>query len=459
MEYAKQARLINGPIGLTLFRLTIPMLFGTIGMVAFNLIDTFFVGQLGTRELAAMSFTFPVVLSIGSMNMGIGVGAAATISRAIGQGDHSRVRRLTTDSLMLALLVAGVMVVVGLFTIDALFGLLGAPPEILPFIREYMTIWYVGVVLISVPMVGNNIIRATGDTKTPGTIMLVVVVNGLLDPLLIFGIGPFPRLELAGAAIATLVARSITMVVALWVLIVRERMITFARPSVSDVLASWKEVLYIGIPTAGTNVIMPLTMGIITTLVSGYGPSAVAAFGTASRLDMFALTVVIALSTVLAPFVGQNWGAGKYDRVETAVTYSYWFVLAWGLSLFLLLMIVAMPVASLFTDAPEVIAIIVLYLSIVPLGYGFHGVVQLSNSVLNVLRRPFYAAALSIIQMFVLYIPLAYLGSALFGLTGIFGGAAIAYVVTGTGAYFLLKRIVLRQIRVEGGIPVAGERV
>ena len=100
----KSARLTSGPVGRTMARLTLQMMVGILSMVAFNLVDTFFIGQLGTSELAAISFTFPVVMIVGSLAAGLGVGASAIISRAIGEGDSGKVRRLTTDALMLAFL-------------------------------------------------------------------------------------------------------------------------------------------------------------------------------------------------------------------------------------------------------------------------------------------------------------------------------------------------------------------
>ena len=136
MGQGNKARLVEGPVGKTLIKLTIPMIFGMVGMVIFNLADTFFVGQLGTNQLAALSFTFPVVLVIHSLALGLGIGASAVISRAIGEGSHDKVQRLTTDSLILSILFVGFFVLVGSLTINPLFRLLGAPDNILPMIKE-----------------------------------------------------------------------------------------------------------------------------------------------------------------------------------------------------------------------------------------------------------------------------------------------------------------------------------
>lgn len=441
MQAPQKARLVDAPVGPTLVRLTLPMIIGILAMIAFNLVDTFFVGQLGTTELAAMSFTFPVVLVVGSLAMGLGVGTSSVISRAIGSGNDSQVRRLTTDSLILSVLIVLVFAIIGFATIDPIFRLLGATDETLPLIREYMTIWYIGMPFIVIPMVGNNAIRATGDTQTPSIVMLVAVaINIVLDPLLIFGIGPFPRLELAGAAIATVMARAITFGVAIWVLAKREQMITFVKPHLAEVVQSWRQILYIGLPSAGTNMILPLAIGVVTSLVAPYGKASVAALGIATRIDPFAIAVIMALASVLSPFIGQNWGAGKPDRVSQALKLSYRFALIWGIAMALILAIAARPIASLFSDNPDVIDLVTLYLQLVPLGYGLQGVLLLSNTTLNVLRKPFQASALSLTQMFVLYIPLATLASYTVGIPGIFAAALNANIIAGILAYFWVRR-------------------
>jgi len=249
-----RAKLIDGPIGTLLIKLTAPMIVGMLGMVAFNLVDTFFVGRLGATQLAALSFTFPVILFINSIALGVGMGASAIISRAIGEGDTYKVRRITTDGLTLAVVLVFIFVIIGLSTVGPLFKLLGATPQVLPYIKQYMSIWYYGMFFVLIPMVGNNAIRATGDTKTPSAIMIVaVIMNFIMDPMLIFGLGPFPALGIRGAAISTVIARFSSSVAATWVLVHRDRMVTFERTPFREIFASWKSILFIGIPIAGSS--------------------------------------------------------------------------------------------------------------------------------------------------------------------------------------------------------------
>ena len=198
--------MIAGPVGPSLIRLAIPMIFGLVSILLINLVDTFYISLIGVKELVAISFTFPVTFTLMSFSFGIGIGAAAVISRAIGEGDHHRVQRLTTDSLLLVALI--ILVVAGLsyLNLDAIFRLMGASDESFPLIEEFMIPWLMGVVFVVIPIVGNSAIRATGDTKTPSIIMVIAaVVNAVLDPILIFGYGPFPEMGIRGAAIATVI--------------------------------------------------------------------------------------------------------------------------------------------------------------------------------------------------------------------------------------------------------------
>jgi len=438
---ADKAHLTGGPVVRTLLRLTWPMVAGIIGMVLFNLVDTFYVGRLGTLELAALSYTFPVVLVVASLAMGLGIGTAAVLSRAIGEGDHHKVQRFATDGLLLSALIVTSVAVAGVVTIEPLFRQLGADEAIIPLVKQYMRIWYVGVPFVIIPMVGNNAIRATGDTKTPAAVMgVAVMVNIILDPLLIFGIGPFPRLELAGAALATVTARAITLIVSLLVLSRREHMLTFETPRLREVFHSWKRILYIGIPAAGTNIIVPISIGVITRLVSEYGPESVAGFGVASRIEMFALTVVRALGTVIIPFVGQNLGAGKLQRITHGVKFSQIFAMLWGIVLFILFLAASRPIAGIFNKNPVVVETIALYLLIVSVSYGAQGVYFITTSALNGFNKPLPAAGISIIRIFVLYIPLALLVSRMFALRGIFGAAALSNFVTAGIAILWIRR-------------------
>ncbi|MEL6131062.1 MAG: MATE family efflux transporter [Cyanobacteria bacterium J06636_16] len=430
-----QVLLTEGRVSSLLLKLTLPMIWGSFTVIAFNLADTYFVGQIGTAELAAMTFTFPVVLLLGNLAMGLGIGVSSVVSRAVGEGDPARVKRLTMASLTLSLVVVGVFVLAGLGTIEPLFTLLGVEPEILPLVRDYMQIWYLGMVFLVVPMVGNSIIRATGDAQTPSLIMtLAAFINILLDPLLIFGWGPFPALELQGAALATVIARAMTLVASLLVLGLREKLLLYYVPSLHEAREHWRRILQIGFPAALTRAIVPLSMGFITSIVAAYGPEAIAGFGIALRVESFALIVPIALPASIGPFVGQNWGAQRYDRIRQALKLSFRFSLIFGVFLAVTLASSAGQIATLFNSDPEVVRVVTIYLIIAPIGYGAAAVLFTASSVSNALGRPLPAVVMSLVQMLMFYVPLAYIGSWLFGLRGIFIAACLANLIVGFGA-------------------------
>jgi len=432
MTTTRPANLTTGPIPNTLARLTLPMAAGFAAGITFNLVDTIYVGRLGTEALAAISFTFPVVMLIVSLSVGLGLGMGSTISRAVGRGSSDRVRRLTTDGLVLAMAVAIIFVTAGMLTIRPLFTLLGATPDILELINQYMIIWYPGMLFVIIPMVGNHAIRATGDTFYPGMIMVTgSVVNLVLDPILIFGLLGFPRMELAGAALATVIARAITLAMSLYILARRERMIDFSFPRIAEVLRSWKDILYVGVPAAATNLLFPLSMGVVTYLASRFGPEAVGAVGAGLRIESFAFIVIIALTSALVPFTGQNWGAEKFDRVYDGMHHSNRFTSWWGMGCWILFVVLARPIATLFSTDPIVIAYIVIYLYIMPAGLSLQGVFHIISATLNAINRPIDAAGLNVIRVFLFYIPLTFLGAMLLGFPGLIGGIAVTNIITG----------------------------
>lgn len=444
-----KAKLTEGSVGKTLFYLTLPMIIGMVGMLSFNLIDTYFIGQLGTNELAAISFTFPITYIVTAISLGIGTGASAVVSQAIGKGDHNLVVRYASDGLALSVFIVGIFLVIGMLTITPLFTALGAGPETMPYIYDYMKIWYPGIIFVVIPMVGNSIIRATGDTKTPSFVMMVAVIfNLILDPLLIFGWGPIPRLEISGAAYATAISRALTLILSIWILYKREKIISFKIPLLKDAINSWKKILYIGLPSAGTSLIIPIGASVIISIVSAYGPEAVAGFGVASRIEALSLTVIMALGSVLGPFVGQNLGAEKMDRVKEGIKKSVYFGLVWGAFMFIVLNLISEEIAILFNEDPKVIEVIVQYMWIVPVSYGLQSVIMLSVVSLNVMNKPLWGAFTGVMRMLILYIPLAYLGSEFFGLPGIFSAAAVSNLFAAVLALILIRKLV-RKYRIE----------
>jgi putative MATE family efflux protein len=433
--------LLKDPVSSTLKDMTIPMIYGMILLMTFNLVDTFFVSLLGTQPLAAISFTFPVTFTILSMTIGLGIGTSAVIAKLIGNDDVSLAKNAATASLVLSALIVCLLSTVGYFYTYELFTLLGAEPPLLPLIHDYMDVWYLGSVFLIGPMIGNAILRASGDTVTPGFIMgSAGLVNAILDPILIFGIGPIPAMGIQGAAIATLISWIVGLIYVLYVLSVKKKLIRSTLFTLSEFVHSSKSILKIGLPAAGANMLTPIAGAIMTAIVASYGDHAVAAFGVGSRIESIACLVVLALSMTLPPLISQNFGAGLMKRVETAYKVSVKFVLIWQFLVFLVLILVAPYIAKIFTNEAEVADIIVLFMWILPLAYGFQGIIILTNSSFNALHKPMISLVLSVVRLFVCYVPLALLGSYFYGLIGFFIGAAIGNFVMSFISYFLFNK-------------------
>ncbi|MBN2853001.1 MAG: MATE family efflux transporter [Clostridia bacterium] len=438
---SKKRDLTAGPVKNVIRDLTIPMIFGILGMVIFNLVDTFYVGKLGTVQMAALSFTFPVVLVVNSINLGLGIGASAVISKAVGENNKEKVTRLSTDSLTLGFLVAAVLALIGELTIHPLFISLGADNEVLPYINEYMRVWYAGVPFVVIPMIGNNAIRALGDTKTPSAVMMIsALINMVLDPILIFGWGPFAAMGVKGAAVATVIARGITFMVALYVLTVREKVIEIKLIKIRLLLSSWGKILFIGMPNAIAKVIIPIGAGIITRIISSFGHDYVAAFGISTRIEYFSLAILSALAAIIPVYVGQNFGGKKMGRIKEGIKISTRFSMVYSVIVYGLLFFLARPLSHIFTEESHVSDLIVLYLRIVPLGYGFQGILLIINGALNALGKPIKAALLNVVQMLIIYVPLSVLFSNTYGMKGIFISLIISYLVTGILARLMFNK-------------------
>ncbi len=435
-------KLTDGPITPILINMTIPMIVGMVMMFSFSLVDTFFVSLLGTEALSAISFTFPVTFTIMSLAIGLSIGTSAVVAKYIGRGEVEKAKQASTVTNYVAIVLSGLLATAGYVFMDQIFLALGATPALLPVIREYMDIWMPTSVLLVAIICANAVLRANGDTRTPSVLMAGSgLINAVLTPLMVFGLGPVPAMGIAGAAWATMISWIAGVAFLFYYLAIRHELIYKGLPSGPVFKNSAIEMLKIGIPASGSNMLTPIAAGVLTAIVASYGETAVAAFGVGTRLESIACLVILALSSTLPPFVSQNLGAARIDRIEEACRISMRFVLGWQLLIYALLALSAGLIASVFTRDDSVAEIIKLYLWIMPLGYGLQGVIILCNSALNAMHKPMIALYLSIVRFFLFIVPLAWIGSEIAGLQGFFIGA-----FTGNLLMALLSWITFRRV-------------
>ena len=416
--------LVEGSIRQSLIQMTLPMIVGMFMLFTFSLVDTWFISFLGTDSLTAISFTFPVTFTVTSLAIGLGIGAAAVVGKCLGSSAFDAAKQAATVINYLSFGLAAVLATFLWWFMEPIFGLMGADTALFSAISAYMNVWFPGSVLVVCIMSGNSVLRACGDTKTPSILMAAAgLLNAVLDPFLIFGLGPFPELGIAGAAWATVIAWSVGFVYLMYLLVIKRELVSASLPSIEALRHSGRDMLRIGIPAAGANMMTPLASGVMTAIAAGFGGNAVAAYGVGARLEPMATLLVLAMSSSLPPLISQNYGAGRLDRVREAYDLAIRFIGLWQLGIYLLLALTAPLLASVFSQDDEVTRAISLFLWILPLGYGLQGVIILTNSSLNALHKPASALYLSIARFFVFYVPLAWAGSLYFGLEGFFAGA------------------------------------
>ncbi|QBG48007.1 MATE family efflux transporter [Verrucomicrobia bacterium S94] len=435
------SKLLEGSVAGHMTRLALPGVAGAFAMMVFNLTDTYFVSRLGTEELAAMGFTFAVVMIVGALAIGFSAGAASIISRALGAKNIPLARRTTADGLVLTILGTVFVSLLGYFTITPLFSMLGAEGHVLELVRGYMQIWYIGAVFAILPPVSDGCLRAAGDMVRPVIVMIAcAALNVILDPIFIFGWGPIPELGIKGAALATVISRGLGASASLLILHFKHRLIDWSRPHLRQALNSWKAIIQLGIPAALTQALTPVAQGFYIRLAAGVGGvKAVAAMATGTRVETIVFIISMAYSMAIVPFVGQNFGANAHDRVQDARRLSTRFAVMYSGITFLLLIVGARWVTGRFSNDPTVLQLSITYLFIAALGHaGLHTTTWLSQ-ILNVIGKPRPVMEVNLTRVFILIMPLCFLGSRYFGFTGLVAGLALANLLSGTHAYFTTR--------------------
>lgn len=438
LPYANKGNLVEGPVGKHLLRLAAPMTWGIMMTISYQLANVFFISKLGdTKLLAAASFTFPLTYLLFSFLMGFGIATASSVSRLVGAGEHENVLRVTSHSLLFSVFIGAVLAAFGIALGAPLFRLMGAQDDLLGLVQDYMRIWFLGLPFIAAPLVANASLRADGDAFSPAIIMTgAAILNVLLDIILIFGFLGFPRLALEGAAIAGLVSNFIAAAASFGVLYWKRKLFSFRAAFVHarEFGDSLKRILFIALPAGITNSIAPFVNAFILALLARHGEEAVAAFGVVSRIEAFAFVVLMGLAVGMAPIVGQNWGARRYDRVNETLQMAMQFNILWSLAVALVLGVCAMPIARAFSEDPNVAHYAAHYFWMVPFSYAFGNLVNGWASAFNAMGQPQRAFLMIVFRMLILMIPAAYIGETLGGPIGVF--VSIAAVNVASGAFF-----------------------
>ena len=434
--------LTEGSLLKHLLNLAIPTIGGMIAFSIFNITDTYFVGKLGTNALAAMGFTFPVVMVAGAVSVGVSTGAASLLSRAYGKKDNEEMRRIATNGILLAMVIVAVFTPLGLLTMDSLFTLLGAESDILPMIKSYMTIWYGCVVVVMMPPVCDGAMRAVGDTIRPFKVMLIcAILNIILDPIFIFGWLGVPAMGIKGAAIATIISRFIGMLASLYYNHYHHNLIDWKVPKLDELLSSWSGIIRIAVPSIGVTLLPQLIRIALTAFSATIGGTVyVAAVAVGTRIEGFALVISMAIGSSIVPLIGQNYGAGELLRVREIQRLISKSAIIIGIGMFATMSFASEPLIKLFTTNPELIEISKLYLIVVTLGSAGLNLYNFNSHSLNAIGLSKESLLINVLGTVALILPLMFIG-AQYSFFGMLLGLVAGQLIVGLCSNYYVKNI------------------
>ncbi|WP_166258281.1 MATE family efflux transporter [Marinobacter salicampi] len=410
--------------------MTWPMLFGVLALMSFQLADSAFIGQLGKDPLAALGFTLPMQQLVIGLQVGLGIATTAIVSRTLGAGDERRAERLGG----LVVCVGGILVlalaIVMWLLRDWTMAMLGAEPELLPLIRSYWIPWLLSAWTGAMLYFGYSVCRSHGDTRTPGYVMVATsLLNIALDPLYIFVFG----WGLPGAGWATVTSFGLGCAF-VYPRLRRNGWIRFdfSQLALARALGQLNGIMA---PAMVSQLMPPVAAMVATAMVAGFGSAAVAAWGLGTRLEFFSIVVVLALTMSLPPMIGRLLGAGDLATIRKLVRIAVRFVVLWQLCLGLLWLIASGLVSQLFSTDTSVQAVLRDYLVRVPLSYSGLGVCMLMVSICNALGLALRALLVSLLRLFLCFLPFLWLGAQLAGIEGLMTGALIGNLLAGVMAY------------------------
>ncbi|MCU0641762.1 MAG: MATE family efflux transporter [Candidatus Margulisbacteria bacterium] len=428
-RFTRERDLTSGSLPKAIWILAIPMMLGNMLQAAFNLVDMIWVGRLGPDALAAVSMSGSILMVLMFVMIGVGVGTTALVARSIGAKEKAKADHYAMQSLLLGLIGSAVFGLIGYFLSPLLLALLGADRAVAALGTGYMQIMFIGVVVMFFMFLISAVLQGAGDALTPMIILAIsVLLNIVLDPLLIFGIG-FPKMGVNGAAWATVIAEGIGSLVALEVLL-RGRSRVHVR--LADFRVDWGamgRILSIGLP-ASVQMSLRGLMGIaLITIVARFGMAAVAAYGVVLRINMIAMMPGFALANAAGTLVGQNLGAKKPERAVASSWLALGYYLLITLLLGVLFFVFPEPLMLIFNDQAGVVTVGVELLRYTAVGLPFLAVGLVLGRAINGSGDSLPTAFFTLVALWFVQVPLAFYLAGRLGLTGIWVAILIAQVV------------------------------
>jgi putative MATE family efflux protein len=412
-----QRNYTEGPIDRAILLLAIPMVLEMVMESIFAVVDVFFVAKLGADAVATVGLTESMLTLIYAIAMGIGIGGMATVARRIGEEDSDGAARAAVQSIILGIALSVVIAVAGVSLAPTLLAAMGGSPSVIEHGTTFMRVMFAGNVSIILLFVVNSIFRGAGDAAVAMRVLgLANLINIILGPCLIFGVGPFPELGVTGAAVATTIGRTVGALFALWLLFRPGGQVTVGRRHLRLDPDLMKRVVRLSASGAFQVFIgMASWVGLVR-IISTFGSNAIAGYTIAIRVVTFALLPSFGMSNAAATMVGQALGAEKPDRAERAVwragLFNLFFLGATGAAF----VILARPIAGIFTDDVTVLPFASDCLRIIACGFPLYAYGMVFTQSFNGAGDTSTPTIINLAIFWATEIPLAYLLAITFGL-------------------------------------------
>jgi len=434
----------SAPLPSLLLRLSVPSVAATVATSLYNVVDTLFVSWLGHQAIAALAVVFPYQIIVIAVGVGTGAGVSALVSRRFGEGDIEAANHAGGQVFFLSACWGVLFLFLAAGFAEPILAALGATPDITEQARLYLIITSCGAPALVFILVAGSLIRASGDAVRPMVMMIAAsVLNMVLDPFLILGIGPFPALGIRGAALATVVAQCIGALIGLYYLLGLRTSFRIRSSHVRPDPRLIADICRVGMPASVQEVTESLAFICFNRVLSGYGSVALAAIGIAMRAADLAFMPIIGVSNALLPVVGYNFGAGNEKRLWSAVRLSCIGIMAAMAMLTVVYEVFAPQIVGLFSHDSEVVAAAVPALRI-----GMASIALIAPNVMFVatfqgLCMGKTALLLALTRQFLVFVPLVYLFEHLWGLTG----AWVAMPASDTLGFIISFGFIYRQYR------------
>ncbi|MBN1322683.1 MAG: MATE family efflux transporter [Methanotrichaceae archaeon] len=420
----------EGSILRGLLAVSLPVMAGNMLQSVLEIVDLYFVGRLGAQAIAGVAMSGTVIMVLMTLIIGLVTATTAHISRHYGAKEYEPMGSVLVNSLYLGLLISAILSIIGLFFSEDILLLMGAESKVATLGSQYLYTLLLGVFTMVELWIISASFQSTGDATTPMLIMLLMnMVNIVLDPALIFGLGGLPALGVAGAALATVLSRGLGLSIALAILLQGgSRLVLPKLPDLRIDLAA--RLLRLAIPNSVQSGIRSLSFLAVMTIVAAYGTEAISAFGIAARMEMVALMPGFGIATGTAVVVGQNLGARSPHRAEEGVKISLILYGAMMAMTSLIFYNLGGKIMELFDPSGSSTAIGVGYFHIVSLGYVFIAMAIVLSFAMNGAgdtKKPMYA---TLVSMALILIPLALILPGLLGIgiRGVWLASAIGMI-------------------------------